>query len=133
MSLVSLSSLGWMNMNGIIGIEGLRIWCVIGANASERIIEQEIFVDLQVETSFQACAASDKVEDAISYVDLADVCTQLAKTRQYHLLETFACEAVDALLRRFPVDWAWIRVRKPHAVITAEAAFVELKRYAKGS
>lgn len=120
-------------MNGVIGIEGHRILCVIGVYSEERLTEQEIFVDLEVETSFDACATSDRIEDTVSYADLADTCTSVALGRQYNLLEAYAVDVLDLLLKTFPIHWARIRVKKPKAMDSVKVAFVELKQFSKRS
>lgn len=116
-------------MLGIIGIEHHRVQCVIGIYAIERAQSQEIFIDLKVESEFSKCVKTDSVEDTISYVDLAAICTQLAHEKQYQLLETYASDVLKTLLDRFKINWAWIKIKKPAAIPTAMHGYVEL--YAK--
>lgn len=115
-------------MFGIIGIENLHISCIIGACPEERLVEQEIIIDLRVETSFQECSTSDKVTDTISYVDLSNICTGVAKKGQYCLLETLVVDLLEVLMAQFKINWAWIRVKKKNAIPSADYAFVEMKR-----
>lgn len=115
-------------MQGIIGFEHLKIFCIIGVKPEERLQQQEIFVDLKVESDFSRCTVSGNLQQTVDYVKLAEVCTSLAQKGSYHLLENFAHHALKKLLDDFPISWAWIRVKKPNAVANAQFTFVELKR-----
>lgn len=114
-------------MNGIIGIENLRIRCIIGINVEERETEQDIYIDLKVESDLSRCISSDSIRDTINYIALKDLCTKLAQAKRYRLLETFACEILSHLFKEFDIQWAWVRVKKPNAISEAEFAMVELQ------
>lgn len=113
-------------MIGIVGFDHHRVQCIVGVNPEERIAVQELYIDLKVEANFLSCVASDQVVDTISYVDLADVCTKVAKERQCALLETLAADILTVLLDQFAINRAWIRIKKPSALPSAEYAVVEL-------
>jgi dihydroneopterin aldolase len=103
-------------MMGTIGFEDLAISCIIGCCPEERVKEREILVDLEVELSLAKPAKSDRIEDAMSYVDLATLCTDIAKTKKFHLIEAYATHVVEAILTHYPVvEKAYIKVKKPHA------------------
>jgi dihydroneopterin aldolase len=112
-------------MKGIIGIKSLKIPCIIGNNPDERVKEQEIQVDLRLTTNFAQCVESDRVEDTIDYTSLAAVCSEMAKSKQYHLLETYACELAQRLVEDFEIEWISVRVVKPSAIPEAQHTFVE--------
>lgn len=116
-------------LNGIIGIHRHHIQCIIGIYPEERQHEQTVVVDLKVKIDFSACLASNRMQDTIDYVALAQVCTQLAHEKKYLLLETFARDVLDVCVQQFHVQWAWIRLQKPAAIPEAEYAYVELERY----
>ena len=115
-------------MKGLIGIEHLRIRCIIGVNPEERESEQDIYVDLKVQADFTKCSVSDSIRDTVNYIHLKDVCERLAQTKRYRLMETFACEIVNQLLKEFDIQWAWIRVKKPQAISEAAFAMVEFEK-----
>lgn len=117
---------------GIIGVCHHQIRCIVGVNPEERIQEQEIYVDLKVKSNFNACLGSDQIKDTVDYNQLAQLSTQLAQEKRYHLLETFAVEVIDQILANFPVSWAWIRVKKPLAISTAHYTLVEFERSRQG-
>lgn len=115
-------------MLGIIGFEELKISCIIGVENHERHHEQEIYVDLKIETDFSKCAISDHIHDTIDYVALAQICTEIARKGKYQLLEKYACDVVNALLIQQGINWAWIKVKKPNALPAAACSTVEMKK-----
>ena len=115
-------------MNGLIGFDHLRIHCIIGADVHERLKEQVVFLDVRVQTDFTKCVSTDHMGDTVNYVDLASVCKTLAETRQFHLLETFASEAADTILAKFPVSKVRIKIKKPTGLLDADYTVVELER-----
>ncbi len=114
-------------MLGIVGFEHLCIRCQIGCEEVEQRQEQDIFVDLQVEIDFARGVQTDSIEDTLSYVLLAEICTEIAKSKHHHLLETYAHAVVQRVLKEDKVNWAWIRVKKPGALSDARYAVAELK------
>ena len=118
---------------GIVGIHQHKIECIVGVYPQERQKEQMLIVDLKVKIDFHNCLRSGKVEDALDYVLLAKVCTQLAQEKKYFLLETFASDILEHCILRLKVVWAWVRIQKPSAIPTAEYAYVEFERYGLAS
>ena len=116
-------------MKGVIGLSGLRISCIIGIHPHERVEEQPLLVDVEVERDFAAAAATDDFAHTSDYAAMADLLTELAQERQYQLLETFAEDAATLLLGRFTeVERLRLEVRKPQAVPAADASFVRIER-----
>jgi dihydroneopterin aldolase len=115
-------------MQGIVGFKDLSISCIIGDFPEERDNEQLIFIDLKVQTDISRCMHSDILKDTISYVDLAEICTNQACSQKYHLLEALANNILERIFADFPVSWAWIKVKKPKALPSALYAFVELEK-----
>jgi 7,8-dihydroneopterin aldolase/epimerase/oxygenase len=113
---------------GIVGFEKLKISCIIGVEPWERTSVQEIFVDVKVQTDFFQAAKTDDLSYAINYVELANICERVAQNG-YFLLETYAANALEEILEKFPVEWASFSVRKPGALSNAVCSFVEIKKY----
>jgi FolB domain-containing protein len=113
---------------GIIGFDNLCIPCVIGIHPHERTQEQKIHIDLRVSADFAPCVETDSLENAIDYELLAKICTDMARTNQYKLLETLAWEILDEILDRFPIFWASIVIKKDQALSNADRSIVELKK-----
>lgn len=114
-------------MIGIVGFENHKIRCIMGCLPEERQNEQDIFIDLKVGVDFLRCAESDDLKDAINYVVLAQICTELAQQKKYRLQEAYAKELLTLLLNESNIYWAWVKIKKPMALASAEYATVELR------
>jgi len=116
-------------MIGTVGLNDLRIDCIIGIYPHERAAEQPLFVDVEVEYDFASAARSSNIEDALDYDELARELTRLAVQRQYKLLESFVDEATTHCLQHFAaINRIRLTVRKPQAVENAAAAFAVAER-----
>ena len=115
-------------MDGLIRIEDFRIHCVVGAHAQERKEDQELSVDVEMKLNLLEAVQTDSVVDTVNYEAVCQVCKDLAQSRRYHLLETFAYEALHAILDTFPLKWAKVRVRKTKPVPLARCTVVEFEK-----
>ncbi|MCC5833021.1 MAG: dihydroneopterin aldolase [Chlamydiales bacterium] len=115
-------------MEGTIKIEDFRIHCTLGAHAYERKVEQELSLDLEMRLNLAEPVRTDSIVDTVDYEAVCALCKELAQTRRYHLIETFAYEALHAILEAFPLTWAKVRVRKPGALPLARYAVVEFDK-----
>ena len=121
-------------MSGTIGLKDLRIDCVVGIYPHERVAEQALFVDIEVDHDFNAAAHSEHVDSTVDYDHLAALLTGLATERRYQLIETFAEEALSAILERWAgVTAARVEIRKPAAVPAAACSFVRLAARRSGA
>lgn len=116
-------------MEGLIKIEDLRIHCVMGVHAHERMADQELSLDIVMRVNLSEPVQTDLLVDTVNYEEVSVLCKELALTRQYHLLETFAHEALHAVMDTFSLSWAKICVRKPRALPLAKAVSVELEKH----
>lgn len=115
-------------MLGTIGFEKYRIRCIIGTELHEREKEQEIIVDLSVECDLLKPAASGSLSDAIDYVQLAEICRELAVFGRYFLLEKYIVDVVSEIRRRYPVKSVSMCARKPAALEGADNCFASAYR-----
>jgi dihydroneopterin aldolase len=115
-------------MRGTVGFEDYEMICIIGVNPEERVQPQPLYIDLMVETDFSRCVKSDRLEEAVDYRQLIEVCHQIAD-RKPQLIERFAGEVLEELLAHFDISWAWIKVKKPRALPDGRYPFVELERF----
>lgn len=109
-----------------IGFDGYCISCIIGVYPEERLQEQNVYVDLRVGHDIRDCIQEDDVTKTLCYVELANLCEQLAKKKQFKLLETFAAEAIDQIIKTYGQRYVWMRLRKPKALSSASATVVEV-------
>lgn len=114
-------------MQGTIGFENLRVPCMIGVDPHEQDREQELLIDLHLHTNIEKCVSSDRLDDTISYADLAEICTAVAKKKKYHLMETLAHAIIQQICLDKRTTYIRIRIKKPRAFPQVEHAFVELQ------
>ena len=112
-----------------IELRGLELRGYHGVLDEERREGQRFVFDVEVETGEEA-ARSDRIEDAVDYRRLAATVREVSDGRRYDLLEALAAAIADALLDRFPVGRAVVRVHKPDVRLEppVEAAAVTVER-----
>ena len=115
-------------VSGYIGFEHLRVNCIIGILPHERTQKQEIFIDLKVKAKFGFTSKTEDLNETIDYVELTNLSRDLAQSGKYYLIETLAKEILDSILKRFDVEEAWVKIKKPGALPDAKCAFVELEK-----
>jgi|GEM_PF-1459550 len=112
---------------GIIGFDHFKIHCIIGNNQEERLLPQDIYVDLRVEQDFSLPAKNDSLDETICYELLSNVCKNLCLTKKFRILETFAFELVEILINKYKLKWVFVKIKKPSAIADADYCIVELE------
>ena len=97
-------------MSVVVELAGLEIPGRHGAEDWEREQEQPFLYDLELEL---AEPAADRVEETVDYREVVELVRGVSVSRQFQLLESIAAAVADALLERFPLERASVRVRKP--------------------
>jgi dihydroneopterin aldolase len=95
-----------------IELAGIRLHGYHGVNPEERRDGQTFLFDVRLDVP-GTTGASDRIEDTIDYREVAALVREISDARAYRLLEALASDLADALVARFPVDAARVRVRKP--------------------
>jgi dihydroneopterin aldolase len=94
----------------LVELAGLEIHGRHGVEDWEREREQPFVYDLELEL---AEPATDRIEETVDYREVVELVRGVSESRQFHLLESIAAAVADALLDRFPLERARVRVRKP--------------------
>ncbi|RRJ83363.1 dihydroneopterin aldolase [Aestuariirhabdus litorea] len=110
-----------------VRIEELAVEVVIGVYDWEREQTQPLLLDLWLETDFSAAFASDALEDALNYADIAERVRAFCEASRYQLLETLAGAVLRLLLEQYNASRAGVRIRKPRAIAPAMAV-IECER-----
>ena len=97
-------------MTVLVELAGLEIPGRHGVEDWEREQEQPFVYDLELELEEPA---SDRIEDTVDYREVVELVRAVSESRQFQLLESIAAAVADALLERFPLERARVRVRKP--------------------
>ena len=116
-------------MSVLVELEGLAVPGRHGVEPEEREREQPFLYDLELELTEPG---SDRIEDTVDYREVVELVREVSAARQFRLLEALAAAVADALLERFPLERARVRVRKPQvelgAAVNYAAATVERSR-----
>jgi 7,8-dihydroneopterin aldolase/epimerase/oxygenase len=112
---------------GSLTLSGIRLNPRIGVTPEERSEPQECRADLTVWCSFEAAAASDSLDESVDYSLILQRVQDLAREREFHLLETLASSIIEDCLKNFPVIRVGIRLRKRPEVLINNLDFVEIE------
>jgi dihydroneopterin aldolase len=116
-------------MVGTTGLKNLKVECVVGVYAHERLARQTVTIDVELDYDFAAPAASDALPDAVDYDRVAALIAEIAERRGFQLLEAMAEASAAAILAQMArVQAVRLEIRKPGAVSAADCAFVRLAR-----
>ena|SRR5258707_221174 len=110
-----------------VELSGIELYGYHGVLEDERQNGQRFLYDIELEVGERG--ASDKIEDAIDYREVAATVREV-NDRQFALLEALASALADAIAERFPAERVRVRVRKPdvrpagllveHSAVTAD-------------
>jgi dihydroneopterin aldolase len=92
-------------------VRDLRVFGRHGVHEDERERGQDFVFDVELEVGERG--TSDRLEDAVDYVEVARVVQEVSDSRSFDLLEALASAVADELERRFAPDRVRVRVRKP--------------------
>ena len=94
-----------------IELRGLRVFGYHGVNPSERSEGQDFLFDVDLVVGERG--ASDRLEDAVDYRELARAVKEVSDAHAYDLLEALVTAIADELLRRFAAARVVVRATKP--------------------
>ena len=113
-----------------VELYGLEVAGAHGVEEEERRRAQPFLYDLRLEVP--DAATSDRLEATVDYRDVVRCVQEVSAGRQFRLLEAMAAAVADALVDRFELEAARVRVRKPavrlEAPVEWTAATVEKRR-----
>lgn len=114
-----------------IWIEGLEFYAYHGATDEEQQVGHRYVVDLVIEVSTRAAGLSDRLEDTVSYSEVAQAVMKLGTESRFRLMEALAEQMAVMVLEQHPAAQA-VRVkvskRLPPAGVVMEKAGVEIIR-----
>jgi 7,8-dihydroneopterin aldolase/epimerase/oxygenase len=94
-----------------VEVRDLEVFGRHGVHEEERERGQDFVFDVELEVGDRG--TSDRLEDAVDYVEVARTVREVSDARQFALLEALASAVADELERRFTPDRLCVRVRKP--------------------
>ena len=115
-------------MTDLIFIKGFTVIAIIGIAAEERVTPQPIHFDIELATDAARAARTERIADALDYVQVCAIVSQTAQEGRFQLVETLAERIAERLLAELSVRWLKLRVGKPTAVAGATAVGVQIER-----
>jgi dihydroneopterin aldolase len=94
-----------------VEIHDLRVFGRHGVHEEERERGQDFLFDVELDVGKRG--TSDRLEDAVDYVEVAHAVQTVSDETRYALLEALATAVADELERRFAPERLRVRVRKP--------------------
>jgi 7,8-dihydroneopterin aldolase/epimerase/oxygenase len=113
----------------IVELAGLHVFGYHGVEEEEQRLGQLFLFDVELEVGDRG--ASDRLEDAIDYTQVASAIRELSGAQHFDLLEALATHTADMLFERFAPERVRVRVRKPQikpAGMTVEHSAVVVER-----
>ncbi|BCQ33283.1 MULTISPECIES: bifunctional dihydroneopterin aldolase/7,8-dihydroneopterin epimerase [Erwinia] len=112
----------------IVFIDQLSVITTIGVYDWEQTIQQKLVFDVEMAWDNRKAAASDDVNDCLSYADVSEAIINHVSQGKFALVERVAEEIASLLLARFASPWVKIKVSKPGAVAQARQVGVVIER-----
>ena len=112
-----------------ISIVDLEITCIIGILPNERVKEQTLLLNINLDVDIGGSTFSDNINETIDYTIIADMATQLAISKKYKLIESFCFDLTNLFLDTFKIiQKSNITVKKPNALPKAKYAIFSMKK-----
>ena len=99
-----------------IFLHGLEVEAVIGIWEWERRIRQLIRIDLELATDVRAAAATDSIEEALDYKEIAKAIIAYVGDSSFNLVETLAENVARLIIIDHGVRWVRLSISKPGAI-----------------
>jgi len=117
-----------------IVVPEIRLQARVGVGEEERATAQEILVDVELFLDLAPAGRSDDLAATVDYERVCELVDEVARSRPFRLIEAIAEAVMAAVLERFEVDEALVRVRKPGALRAwgVPYAAIEVRRRCDG-
>ncbi|KTD40397.1 dihydroneopterin aldolase [Legionella parisiensis] len=95
-------------------IKALNVSTKIGVYEWEQRINQQLLIDISIDTDFSAC--QEDLTKTIDYEALCSSVTLYVESKSFQLIETVANEVADLIKKQFKVSQITVGISKPHAI-----------------
>ena len=112
-----------------ISIVDLEITCIIGILPNERVKEQTVLLDIDLDIDIGGSTFADDINETIDYTIIAEMATQLAISKKYKLIESLCFDLTNLFLDTFKIiQKSNITVKKPNALPKAKYAIFSMQK-----
>ncbi|MBI4305609.1 MAG: dihydroneopterin aldolase [Chloroflexi bacterium] len=116
-----------------IQILGLKLTCVIGLNEWERLVQQEVLIDITIHADVRKAGFTDDVSDTVNYRTVGKQVVEHVAGSRYKLVEGLAESVARICLAQRGVRRVDVSVRKPGALRHTESVGIDITRFADAS
>jgi dihydroneopterin aldolase len=99
-------------MTDRIMLSGVELFAHGGVTEEERRVGQRYRLEVELRLPLSKPAASDDLNDTVSYAEVHDVSVSAIRERPFNLIESAAERVASVLLERFSVSGVTIRLTK---------------------
>jgi D-erythro-7,8-dihydroneopterin triphosphate epimerase len=111
-----------------IYIRDLVVRCTIGIDEQERTHQQNVLVQIVLETDLRRAGRTDALADTVDYRALKKRILSMAGNSRFYLIEALAQNIADECLQQDRVERVTVAVEKPGALRYARTVGVEIVR-----
>jgi dihydroneopterin aldolase len=115
-------------MNNQIFITNLVISTVIGVPEWERLIPQNLYLDLTISLINKDNFDQDDISKTVDYATIVDLIKHIAKNNKNTLLESFGEEITSQLIKQYPIQTVQLKIAKKKILPEADYVGVVLTR-----
>lgn len=109
-------------------IKDLRATGIIGIHAHERVVPQEILINISLFTDTRRAAETDDIHDCVNYQTIAENVKVHAETSKRLTVEALAEDLAQICLKTPGVQGVRIRVEKTQIIAYTGSVGVEIER-----
>jgi dihydroneopterin aldolase/D-erythro-7,8-dihydroneopterin triphosphate epimerase len=114
-----------------IHIRDLALRCIIGLYPEEREKQQDILINVTLETDLRAAGKSDDLNDTVDYKSIKLNILDFVENSSFNLIESLAEGIAEICLRDSKVQSATVTIDKPGALRFCKSVAVEVTRTRK--
>ena len=112
---------------GVIRIKNLLIPTIIGFNPEERVNQQKVIVNLEIEVDISGAVSSDHEDAIYNYKTVTKAIITFVSESKYNLLEKLTYEVLQLVMMDERVSRAKVEIDKPGALRYSDSVSVELE------
>lgn len=117
-----------MDSSNKIFVRDLRLKMHVGILPQEQGRKTPVIVNALVELDPAQRWSVDKIEETVSYADIAETIKNISALRHFNLLEVFLEEVAAGLLKNRKIMAVELSAEKPRIIKDSESAGVKISR-----
>lgn len=114
--------------NAIINITNLRLRTYIGFNEEEKNKQQDVVINAEIHYPASRLCLGDQVDNALNYKFITKKVIQHVEEGRFLLLEKLVMDVLDICYEHEWVQYAQVRIDKPHALRFADSVSLTLEQ-----